>query len=70
LEEKMAESMSELQALANQPERWWTIDAEQLRMLTYVEINRYGITNDPDMVPRLMQLYGVLARQGVADAPS
>ena len=30
-------------------------------MLTYVEINKYGVTNDPDMVPRLMQLFGVLA---------
>lgn len=54
--------MAELQALADQPERWTTVDPEQLRMLTYLELNRYGITNDGDMVPKLMHLYGVLAQ--------
>jgi hypothetical protein len=56
-----------MEELSQHPERWEAIDPEQLCQFAYAEILRYGVTNDESLVPRLMRLYGIVARRASRD---
>ncbi|HCG30835.1 MAG TPA: hypothetical protein DEU95_14260 [Chloroflexi bacterium] len=59
--------IAELVALADEPGRWDDTDPEALRQAMYLGLMRYGITNDPAEVFRLIPLYRVVVKRSTVE---
>ncbi len=59
----MRDTVVDLQKLAEAPETWRTAEPNHLLKLTFYEVGRYGMGNDAESIPRLMELYEVLVER-------
>lgn len=55
--------MAALAELAGDPGRWDDADPEELRQAMFLGLMRYGVTNDPTEVSRLVPLYNAVVRR-------